>query len=81
MCQTATSEQKLNFVTIDTGKDVVELLRTFDVHTARCESAADSHALKAIIEATFGDLTRFNKVMRALTAVYKRDQPCEAVAA
>ena len=42
------------------------LLTTFDVRNATCAVARDYDALIAIVEASFGDLRAFNRVMRTL---------------
>lgn len=46
--------------------DPARLFANFDVHRARCASALDMHSLKAIIEASFGDLSVFNKCIQSL---------------
>ena len=59
--------QQLIFEPID-GEDVEALFAAFDVNAARCSNKRDAHLLKAVIEATFGDLYAFNEVVRRLPA-------------
>ena len=57
--------QQLIFEPID-SEDVEALFA--DVNAARCSNKWDAHLLKAVIEATFGDLYEFNGVVRRLPA-------------
>ena len=59
--------QHLIFEPID-SEDVEALFAAFDVNAARCSNKRDAHLLKAVIEATFGDLYEFNGVVRRLPA-------------
>ena len=61
------ASQQLIFEPID-GEDVEALFAAFDVNAARCSNKRDAHLLKAVIEATFGDLYEFNGVVRKLPA-------------
>ena len=57
--------QTLIFAPVDDA-NVVALFAAFDVNAARCALERDAHALKAVVEATFGDLAEFNAAMRGL---------------
>jgi len=48
------------------GAAVTPLFKNFDVRKAKTRQPAAEHAIKAVIEATFGDMSEFNKVMCAL---------------
>ena len=48
------------------GVTAAGLLSTFDARRAKCSVQADRDTLLAIIEASFGDLRAFNRVVRGL---------------
>ena len=61
------AHQQRAIVVLPLGDDpAADLFRGFDIRKARCLLKADAHAIKAIIESTFGELTSFNRVMREL---------------
>ena len=63
--QVSRPDKKLTVLPVG-GTDVAACFRSFDVHKTKAHSIADEHALKAIIESNFGNLTAFNKRMHQL---------------
>ena len=56
--------QKLVLIPLDPTSDRARVFGGFDIRTARCTRPDDRHALLAVIEASFGDLDAFNRVLR-----------------
>ena len=55
-----------HIIVIELGDGAKEGLATFDARKAQCFLPRDRHKLCAVVEAAFGDLQAFNRVVRSL---------------
>ena len=60
---------------IELGRGVRDALSSFDARRARCYLPRDRHKLMGVVEAAFGDLRPFNRVVRSIFRERTEEQP------